>query len=98
MLRCTEVNGLSAGPGSTIRDGDELIVYLYQDEMRAVIVDSKSNFNCRFGNFKMQVIAMRHVTSCTSRCQHGAEFKISRLGIKKSGLSESIAIMRFSIR
>ena len=58
MLRCTDGDGSSKGPGSTIEDGDRVIVYLYQDEMRAVSVDSRSNFNCRFGNFKMQVVML----------------------------------------
>lgn len=55
MLRCTEEDGASAGPGSTIKDADQVIVYMRQDEMKAVIVDASACFNCRFGSFKMQV-------------------------------------------
>lgn len=55
MLRCTDDGDAAAGPGSKIQDGDQVIVYLYQDEMKAVTVAAQGNFNCRFGLFKMQV-------------------------------------------
>ena len=54
MLRCTDEEGASAGPGSTIKNFDQVIIYLRQDEMKAVIVDASTSFNCRFGSFKMQ--------------------------------------------
>ena len=54
MLRCTDEEGASAGPGSAIKDTDQVIVYMRQDEMKAVIVNASTSFNCRFGSFKMQ--------------------------------------------
>lgn len=54
MLRCTDEEGASAGPGSSIKDADQVIIYLRQDEMKAVIVDASTSFNCRFGSFKMR--------------------------------------------
>jgi len=33
----------------------QVIVYLLQGEMKAVTVKQHSTYNCRFGNFKMQV-------------------------------------------
>ena len=46
--------GASAGPGSSIKDADQVIIYMRQDEMKAVIVDASTSFNCRFGSFKMR--------------------------------------------
>ena len=54
MLRCTDEVATVSGPGSVIQDGDQVIVYLRQDDMKAVTVDSSNLFNCRFGSFRMQ--------------------------------------------
>ena len=54
MLRTTSGSEAS-GPGTSIADGDLVIVYQRHDIMQAITVDSTKTFGCKFGNFKMQV-------------------------------------------
>lgn len=62
LLRCTEKDLAASGPGSLIRDGDHVIVYLKQDDTRHMIVNSRDSFNCRFGSFKMEA-SLQHAVS-----------------------------------
>ena len=55
MLRCLSNDEASAGPGSAIVEGCEVIVFHSRDDMKAVTVQGSSKYDCKFGCFKMSV-------------------------------------------
>lgn len=55
MLQSSASAEVPTGPGSRIKSGDEVIVYLAHGEMQSAVVDTARIFDCRFGAFPMKV-------------------------------------------